>query len=323
MRRTVALAVVMLALGSLAGGPSRRQQEATRLLDALASGELNANQASNRLSVMGEDAFICSALVARLRRFTAAPSWYRPAIVVLGAVAVPNPDVEQVLSAAFNDEDITVRMAAIRGVARAKGTRAAPQLEALIGDRLLGVRREAAKALGVLGQSRSAAPLLAQARVEADPETRAFQLQALGHLGDKKVVPELEKFLAQSSESTRLAAGQSLCALGSPKGFAFAKALFASKDAFERTQGVRLFEGTPAKVSAPHLEPLLADADASVRATAARVLYQGGQKDKLSWLVLESTKANADQRTPYERELETLGLRDDERAAILAKAGLK
>lgn len=316
--------MVLLAGLSLAGpGPSRKQVEAMTLIDTLLRGELNANQASNRLSPMGEDAFICRSLAARLRQFGAGQAWYRPAIVVMASVAVHDEEVEHFLKGAVADDDITVRLAAIRGLGRAKSTGAVPLLEGLVGDRLVGLRRESAKALGVIGQPRSAAPLLTQAKVEADPEARAFQLQALGKVGDKRLFGELEKFLTNGSESTRLAAGQALCALADPKGFAFAKGLFASKDAFERTQGVRLFEGTPAKLSAAHLEPLLADADPSVRATAARVLYQGGQKDKLAWLVVESTKASADRRPPYERELETLGLRDDERAAILTKAGLK
>jgi hypothetical protein len=42
----------------------------------------------------------------------------------------------------------------------------------------------------------------------------------------------------------------------------------------------------------------------------------------LDWLVLASFHAKPDEKDAYERELELLQLQDDQRKAILSKAGL-
>ena len=77
-----------------------------------------------------------------------------------------------------------------------------------------------------------------------------------------------------------------------------------------------------AKQAAPALRPLLEDKDRSLAAGAARILYQGGDKTMLSWLVLASWNAKGEEKLAYEKELETLRLADDERKAILRKAGM-
>ena len=65
------------------------------------------------------------------------------------------------------------------------------------------------------------------------------------------------------------------------------------------------------------------DADQTVRAKAGRVLFQAGDASKLEWLVVESYKLRADQRGPFEDELEALRVSDEQRAGFLKKAGLQ
>ncbi len=55
-----------------------------------------------------------------------------------------------------------------------------------------------------------------------------------------------------------------------------------------RRQGLALYEGVSAKKAEPSLRPLLEDKDRSVAASAARILYQGGDKKMLEWLVVAS-----------------------------------
>ena len=43
----------------------------------------------------------------------------------------------------------------------------------------------------------------------------------------------------------------------------------------------------------------------------------------LDWLVVKSFETNGEEKLAYERELEALLLADDQRRAILAKAGIK
>jgi HEAT repeat protein len=187
----------------------------------------------------------------------------------------------------------------------------------------LGVRREAARALGALHATKAGPALMKAAQAEGEPEVREAMLVAAGQAGDKRQTAALERFLDDSSESARFAAAQGLCALGSTRGFEFAKKRIASADRYERMRGVLLFEGARAKDAAAVLEPLLDDKDLAVGAAAARVLYQGGDEKKLDWLVLHSFQSNGENKLVYEKELEALRLADDQRRAILAKAGIK
>jgi HEAT repeat protein len=164
--------------------------------------------------------------------------------------------------------------------------------------------------------------LLSTARTEADPQTRVLLLEAVGAAGDKKQAPGLKAFLDDSSESTRFSAARGLCLLGAPEGFAFARKLLGSEDKHVRRQGLALYEGLPVKLSQTALRPLLEDKDRTLAAGAARILHQGGDKSMLGWLVLASWKANGEEKLAYEKELETLHLADDERKALLRKAGM-
>ena len=120
----------------------------------------------------------------------------------------------------------------------------------------------------------------------------------------------------------RQAAAQGLVLLGSPRGFAYAKAKLASSDRYERMAALALFDGVGAKAAAPLVAPLLDDEDRRLAAQAARVLYDGGDRSKLEWLVLQSYQANGEERLPYEEVLERLRLTDEQRAAILRQKGI-
>jgi HEAT repeat protein len=161
------------------------------------------------------------------------------------------------------------------------------------------------------------------AAAEGEPEVREAMLIAAGQTADKRQIAALERFLDDSSESARFAAAQGLCALGARAGFDFAKKRLASDDRYERRRGLALFEGSHAKDAAAVLEPLLEDKDRTLAAAAARILFEGGDASRLDWLVLKSFQANGEEKLPYERELEALRLTDDQRRAILGKAGIR
>jgi HEAT repeat protein len=228
---------------------------------------------------------------------------------------------EPLLARLASDDDSAVRMYAAQGLARLK-SRNTGVLLPLLQDKSSGVRKEAARALGASGNARMGPPLVNAAKVEQELEVRAVMLSAVGDTGDAKQTSALKVFLASDSESTRFAAARGLCRLGSPDGFAFAGKLLGSQDPFVRRQGLELYEGVSAKKAAPSLEPLLEDTDRTLAATAARILYQGGQAAMLDWLVLASWNAKGEEKLSYEKELEALQLQDDRRKAILRKAGV-
>ena len=61
----------------------------------------------------------------------------------------------------------------------------------------------------------------------------------------------------------------------------------------------------------------------ALAAGAARLLYLGGDAKALEWLVLASHRANGEEKLVYESQLEAVRLTDDQRKAILAKAGIR
>ena len=178
--------------------------------------------------------------------------------------------------------------------------------------------RAVAPLSGLLGDGNAAA-----VKTEEALETKVAMLVALGRSQDRKQVAALAPFLTQSSETTRLAAAQALCLLGSSQGFDYARAMLASKERGERLQGLMVLDGSKGKAVDALLKGALADTDHRVRATAARILYEAGDRSKLTWLVLESRNAVGENRLPYEDQLERLHLSDDERQAILKRAGVE
>ncbi len=321
---TVLVALALAAPLAHAADQKKVQKllEAQQLLEHLASGQTGVNQAVNRLSFLDATTYASSALGDALKS-TVEPARRGRMLEALALLAVPHPETENQLIVALLDDDVGHVRAACQALARIKSKKAVPRLRELLSARLIGSRRAAALALGAIGDPKAGGDLLKAAKLEEDPEVRALMLVSVGKAGDAKQAGGLEPFLEHSSESARNAAAQALCLLGSPRGVAHAKKLLASDDRFQRQQAVGLFDGAKLKVASPVLTPALADLDHVVRARAARILYQAGDTARLEWLVVESYKTPADQRLPYEDELERLRVSDEQRKAALTRAGLE
>ncbi|WP_199243108.1 HEAT repeat domain-containing protein [Vitiosangium sp. GDMCC 1.1324] len=295
-----------------------RRGETRGLVEQVLGGSLPVPTAISRLRILREEEYAAS-LIATALPGVLEPRRLRDVTAVLAGletrVAEPN------LLRLAQHEDGAVRMYAVQGLGKLRSQRVDVLLP-LLEDKSLGVRREVARALGATHNPKVGKVLLTSAQTETDPQTRVMLLEAVGAAGDKKQAPALKAFLDDSSESTRFAAARGLCLLGAPEGFSFARKLLSAEDKLVRRQGLALFEGLPVKQSEPALRPLLEDKDRTLAAGAARILYQGGDKTMLSWLVLASWNAKGEEKLVYEKELEPLHLADDERKAILRKAGM-
>ncbi len=320
MKRWVVLVLVSLAVPVAA--KKNNAAEALQVLDRFLSGQVGLNATVNRVQYLGAEALVAEELALVLKR-TRDPKRREPQIELLAAVAVPSEDVERLLLTSLRSDTVGEVMAACRGLGRTRPRDAVGPLVGLLGHPVLGVRREATRALGAIGQPGAGGPLLKAAKTEVDLELRLQMIVAAGRAGDRKQAPALEALLGDSSESTRLAAAQALCTLGAPRCAKFAAALLGAADRHERLQGVMLFEGAKAKLAAPSLTPLLKDADHKVRARAARLLVEGGDARQLEFLVIESARAGGESKLAYEDELERLRLSDEQRQAILKRAGLQ
>ncbi len=295
-----------------------RRAETQSLVKDVLAGKLAVPTAISRLRILREEAHAAAELIDALPQVLE-PRRLRDVTAVLAGLEtrVAEPSLVDLAG----NPDGAVRMYAVQGLGKLRSRRVDVLLP-LLEDKSLGVRREVARALGATGNPKVGKPLLAAARTESDPQTRVLLLEAVGASGDKKQAPALKAFLDDSSESTRFAAARGLCRLGTPEGFAFARKLLGSEDKHVRRQGLALYEGLSAKQASSALRPLLEDKDRTLAAGAARILYQGGDKTMMSWLVLASWNAQGEEKLVYEKELETLHLADDERKALLRKAGV-
>lgn len=324
-RLSLLLLLLCSALTAQAGAPPSvgkamaRRAEASQQVELILSGG-SVNAAVSRVQFLGEEEFASRALVDAMTRVS---DLRVRRGVVEALVGLRRPVAEPVLLEALGEKDPGTRVLAAQGAGRIGARAAIPTLEALLADPAVGVRREAAHALGVLASTRSGKLLLKAAREEAEPEARAAMLVAAGLSGDGAVAKGLEAFLGNSSESARLAAAQGLCVMGAKAGTDFAAKLLASDDRFERLAGLKLYEGGKAKAISRVLLPLLEGQDLKVGAVAARMLVEGGDATKVDWLVIKSHLARADDKLLYETELESLRLTDAQRSAILKKAKLQ
>ena len=113
---------------------------------------------------------------------------------------------------ALKDEATAVRYAAANTLGAMKYAPAEEPLIALLSD--AGMRRVAISALGQL-QSKKAAKAIFSALSDPDRYTRLEAVRALGAIGDKSAVPELEKRLDKAEEpAVRVEAALALAKMG-------------------------------------------------------------------------------------------------------------
>jgi HEAT repeat protein len=313
----------LLALLPVAGAARDRLAETGAAIAGFENGSLSATQAANRISNTGGEAAATEYLTKKMAQVfdTRRRAAY---FDLLSMVATPNAALADLAATTLkSSDDVSQRLAAVRILGRMKNQAVVPLLTPLLTEGVLGLRREAARGLVALKAVKAAGALAKAAVVEDDPETRSLMIVGVGRLGDSRQAKTLEPLLESSSETTRVAATQALCLLGNKKGVDAARALLASKDKFERLQGVMLFEGAEVKVAKGLLEPMTTDPEPSVRARAARILAQSGEPRWIDWLVLEGYRGTVEDKLLFETELEQLRLSDEQRAAILKKAGLK
>jgi hypothetical protein len=241
--------------------------------------------------------------------------------IAFALVALKRPSSEATLLRLTQSTDSGTRMYAAQGLGLLKSKDGISRLVSMLTtDRIPGVRREVARALGALRVQSAAADLFETARAETDPDARAAELIAVGQVGGKKQIDSLEAVIEiDGRESTRRAAARALCALGAEAGFDYVKKLLASDDPEDRIAGVRLLDDARVEDAARLLGPLLTSKDVRLAATAAHTLYTCGDAKMLDWLVVHSATATLDHRLIYEEELENMGLTEEQRHDILAR----
>jgi len=103
----------------------------------------------------------------------------------------------------LDDPDWFVRTSTMESLVTANAQDAVPHIIARLTDRAEPSRRIAAECLGKLGDSHAIAPLIARVPRERQATACAAMVEALGHLGDQRVVP----LLLRTFQRTRFRSG--------------------------------------------------------------------------------------------------------------------
>ncbi len=131
---------------------------------------------------------------------------------VRALAAIRLPEVPPLLSAAFEDEDLSVRQCAALGLRAQPDPAALPALLAALGDGDRLLARLAGNALSALGE---AAVLGLIDRLEAAaPPVRGEAARALALIGDKRSIPALFNVLDDGSPLVSLWAEEGLARMG-------------------------------------------------------------------------------------------------------------
>jgi len=211
----------------------------------------------------------------------------------LGRVECADKSVGPALGRAAGDEDLLVRIFAVKGL-RAKGRRGSGAILALmraLEDSHPTVRGEAARALGAAG--RHAVPAvasLARALKDADEEVREAAAWALGQIGRKAAdaAPALIKALQDPARSVRLSAVAALGAAGrgSPNVVpALREALTDESELMRAAAAAALGEvGRAAAPAADDLRAALKDGSPTAQRNAAEALRR--IEGRLNWLTM-------------------------------------
>ncbi|MCS7272638.1 MAG: MFS transporter [Fimbriimonadales bacterium] len=176
--------------------------------------------------------------------------------------------------------DVATRLQAVRTLMEEKTPLAVEELTAALHDPTPEVRREAAKALGVIGDAR-AVPALVQALHDPASDLVLEAAEALGAIGSSEATPELVKLLSAERIEVRIAAIQALRRIADPR------ALPHLLERLERAPGpleqASLLEAitttleradSSVQLSATQFVRWLESEHADVRADAAAVLAQ-------------------------------------------------
>jgi len=193
--------------------------------------------------------------------------------------------------------DVSVRLQAVRTLMEEKTPLAVEELTAALRDPIPEVRREAAKALGAIGDAR-AVPALLQVLRDPASDLALEAAGALGVIGSPEATPELVKLLNAERIEVRIAAIQALRRIADPRALpALLERLEHAPGPLEQASLLEAIAATLEHSDSSHVwEPTrfarwLESEHADVRADAAAVVAQLPRTPTLAPLLRERLRA--------------------------------
>lgn len=185
--------------------------------------------------------------------------------------------------AALRDPSLQIRMQAVRAAGRSGDTALVePLVKVLHGDVHWGVRRDAARSLGLLGDKR-AVPALEHSSSHPDLFVRLESVRALGLLGGGEQA--LVARLGDSEYTVRLAVARALSTVGTEASVEPLSGLLDDGYAAVRRAALGAIGSIGGEAAAAELLRRLSDRDEAVRSIAARHLGRMGDPSAMRVLL--------------------------------------
>ncbi|MCC7230237.1 MAG: MFS transporter [Fimbriimonadaceae bacterium] len=180
--------------------------------------------------------------------------------------------------------DVSTRVAAIQSVGNEGLTLASDEIVKALGDPSPSVRRNAARTLARLGDTRLAEPLLSH--IEQHPDlVEEETVEALGELGNQRAVPTLIALLQSPRSLVRRAAAKALGRLGHPDAIeALIGAAQEVGDPDLRRSSIQALRVLEARESGAAIFDALFDPHPSVRIAAAEAVSELHLTDALPYV---------------------------------------
>jgi len=246
-----------------------------RIIDSVAT-ETIVTEIINRIDT--KEAFIRSNFAKILRKFD-------------------RPQVHQALEKLLDDENKTVRLAALEGLSHMKGDVSIDRLTMLIDDADFAVQNKAVETIVSIQHPETVAHLVPHLKNESE-YTRRAAVEVLNEIASPTSIKDLFRILKDEDWWVRSRAADALGKIGGSKVVKAVLVLLKDKDEFVRRSAIEIINSTEDESTYDALVDALTDSDWWVRERAVDGLANLGNKQAVPMLIklLQKNEANEDDK---------------------------
>lgn len=203
------------------------------------------------------------------------------------------PQVHQALEKLLDDENKTVRLAALEGLSHMKGDISIDRLTRLIDDADFSVQNKAVETIVCIQHPETVAHLVPHLKNESE-YTRRAAVEVLNEIASPESIKDLFRILKDEDWWVRSRAADALGKIGGPKVVKAVLVLLKDKDEFVRRSAIEIINSTEDETTYEALVDALSDSDWWVRERAVDGLANLGNKQAIPMLIklLQKNEAN-------------------------------
>ncbi len=194
------------------------------------------------------------------------------------------PIVHQALEKLLDDENKTVRLAALEGLSHMKGDVSIDRLTMLIDDADFSVQNKAVETIVSISHPETVAHLVPHLRSESE-YTRRAAVEVLNEIANPDSIKDLFRILKDEDWWVRSRAADALGKIGGPKVVKAVLVLLKDKDEFVRRSAIEIINSTEDESTYDALVDALSDSDWWVRERAVDGLANLGNKQAIPMLI--------------------------------------